>query len=183
MMLGIYIVAFFTILTLAAAVLFWRRRFCPRRKSLFGTIALVLILAGFSLGLSRGLTIDHDTAYRHWPSVDGTVVNSRIVGEMAFHPEITYHYEVAGHRFTGMTDMNTPGFGGKRKRFDVAEKYLQLYPVGAAIMVHYNPENPGQSLIRVGPTLEILMQLAFGVTLFLAGLFMVVGLFRPRINR
>lgn len=80
-----------------------------------------------------------------------------------------------------MSHLDTPGFGNKRRRLEVAEKSTARYPAGTMIPVHYNPDCPEISRLRVGPSSGSYLQLTFGFVLYMAGLFMIIPVFRRRV--
>jgi hypothetical protein len=98
---------------------------------------------------------------RNWPVAFGSVIASDSLGHVSprwrqggsgVHTrstppggkvelfELTYAYEVSGQRFTGR------------------EKTTQRWP--SRIEVHYNPENPAQSVLARGPNTGAVMVLA-----------------------
>ena len=126
---------------------------------LFGVILTPL----FYFQLQEALEISN------WPSVEGKIVESRVVGERAFRPDIKYIYTVDGEEYTGSSSLDMPGFGGRTSRLDAAEKMVRQYPQGSTISVYYNPENPQQSMLHPKPTYSHYLTLTTAALLFLAG--------------
>lgn len=110
-----------------------------------------------------------------WPSVEGTVITSRVAGERALHPEIVYEYSVAGSTFRDSTGFDTPSFGGKSVKQDVAEAIVAKFPSGSRVAVHYNPEMPSQSLLRLSPDWSLYGKIGLGGVLFGLGLFLIAA--------
>ena len=143
------------------------------RKPVMTLVAIVLSLVGIVLSIISWNAVTAEWTTRHWPQTTAVVTSSTVVGQRAFHPDIEYRYTVDDSVYAGVTDLHVPAFGGKRKRFDVAEKEAALYKAGDSIMVHYNPQNPSESLIHIGPTYDSYLQLALGLTLLMGGVFLL----------
>ena len=131
--------------------------------SLFAALALA---GGFLLQLEYR-HLQQKLTERAWPTVTGYVIEARIDTSRALMPSILYEYEIGGRRYTNATDLHIPAFGGKAKRLETADQVVKSFPPGKAVTVHYNPANPEQSALRVGPTWDIFMKLGFGGFLLL----------------
>ncbi len=115
-----------------------------------------------------------------WPVTDGTVVESRVIGDRALRANIVYSYVVNNATFRDSTDLDEPAFGGKNIKRQEAETIAAAYPVGARVSVHYNPVNPNDSVLRTSPDWAIFGKMGLGSFLFGAGLFLAVSYFRRR---
>jgi hypothetical protein len=117
---------------------------------------------------------------RGWPTVTATITASEVIREGdVFGPRIVYRYQVDQQIFVDTSHARAPGFGGKRKRFDAAERILEDYPVGDTLTIHYRLDSPEISTLRPGPPWKVYGQLGFGGSLFIAGLFLIlIVLFR-----
>ena len=117
-----------------------------------------------------------------WPSVQGTITVSKVVGGRAFRPDIHYEYSVETKTFADTSTLNSPGFGGRMNRLDAAEKLVQLYPAGKTITVYYNPENNAESTLSPHPTYSNYLKV--GTSAFLMWIGMTIlftyGHFRPK---
>ena len=164
---------------LVAGFVFWRRRTVTRR-ALLNSLTIALLIISVYLVISRVDDVEGQWTYRRWPTAEGAIVSSTIAGKMAFHPLITYEYQVEGKEYTGQTDLSAPAFGNKRKRYEVAAVDTSEYPPGRRVTIHYNPAEPSQAELLAGPTYGPLLQLSFGVTLYMAAIFIALSLFRPR---
>jgi hypothetical protein len=167
------------VVAVIAGFIFWRRRTVTHR-GLLNSLTIALLIISVYLVISRADDVEGQWAYRSWPTAEGVIVSSTIAGKMAFHPLITYEYHFEGIRYTGQTDLSAPAFGNKRKRYEVAAVDTSEYPPGRRVTIHYNPTDPSQSELSVGPTYGPLLQLSFGVTLYMAAIFIALSLFRPR---
>jgi hypothetical protein len=85
-----------------------------------------------------------------WPSTMGMVTLSTIEmrrgseGSSAY-PVVHYSYQVMGQPLQGHKVMPGPDVGGSG-----AHKVVARYPIGAQVMVYYNPENPSEALLERG---------------------------------
>ena len=135
-----------------------------------GTLLIVFSANDVSLALSR----------QSWPAKSATVIETDIVGERAYSPQLKCKYEIEGSEYTLTTDLNTPGFGRKLSRRQTAEIILNDYPVGSEVKIYYNPKNPGDAYIRTGPYWSDYLRLALGVLLFASGLYGILGVIIQR---
>ena len=94
-------------------------------------------------------------ASRSWPRVAGTVVAADIASETSssnttaggrlFWPEIAFEYQVDGRTYTANTVHLVETHSSNRRP---AEELVARYPVGTAVEVRYDPDDPSQSLIE-----------------------------------
>ena len=61
-----------------------------------------------------------------------------------YKPNVVYGYDVAGVHYRG--DKVSYSAAGASSDA-IAQKIVARYPVGSALAVHYNPDNPGESTI------------------------------------
>lgn len=112
---------------------------------------IVLLLALFAcsttIGYFSAAHLSQLRAMRDWPTVTGTVIESRIVGEKAIVPYVVYSYDLNSNPHLGTSDLGTPAFGNKSKRLNEAETLIADYPVGTRVEVHYDPVDPRDSYI------------------------------------
>lgn len=150
-------------------------------------IGLKVFLPGLALlviGVVLILTQQEDLVEAHrklrWPSVQGEVVVSKVVGKRAFHPHIEYEYAVDGRTFHDSTTLDLPSFGGRRSKYDAAEYVAGQYPAGKKVTVHYDPKNPAESKLRVFPSWAVYGKMSVGVLMLAFGVFSVIGFFMKR---
>jgi hypothetical protein len=119
-----------------------------------------LMAALMVLGLQR-----HVGRMRRWPVVPGRIESAdvrafeaRDSGDGAGSPWITHHradvvysYAVGGVRYTGDKRGTTGRFSSNISAF--ARKSAQRYKPGSTVKIHYNPDNPAESILdpRPGP--------------------------------
>lgn len=86
-----------------------------------------------------------------WPSTLGTVTESRIQmrsnsdGGRTSYPLVRYAYQIVGRAYESQKVMPGMDVGGSG-----AHRVVARYPVGAQVMVYYNPENPSDALLERG---------------------------------
>ena len=166
----LYISLFVSIIMIVIAILvkaiFFKKSNLRIYKSLFFT-ALILFPISVYLLYFQFIEFENRTVQKSWPTTLGTITQSRTIGERAIRPLVVYRFKVDSVIFTDSTSLNAPMFGGKRKKLDVAEKLVKEYPVGKAVEVFYNPDNPQESYITHQITWDILAKLGFYAFLIL----------------
>ncbi len=86
-----------------------------------------------------------------WPSTLGTVTESRIQmrsnseGGRTSYPLVRYTYQVMERSYQSQKVVPGMDVGGSG-----AQKVVARYPVGAQVMVYYNPEDPSEALLERG---------------------------------
>ena len=84
-----------------------------------------------------------------WPSTMGTVNSSYLErrssseGGSTNYPVVQYSFQVGGKAFQNSKLAPGPEVGGTG-----AGKVVARYPVGAQVMVFYNPENPSDAVLE-----------------------------------
>lgn len=83
-----------------------------------------------------------------WPSTMGSVVMSTVERRSTSdgytdYPVVQYSYQVVGQSYQSTKRAPGPEVGGTGARGIVAK-----YPVGAQVMVFYNPQNPSDAVIE-----------------------------------
>jgi len=81
-------------------------------------------------------------------------VTSRSGLRTHYKPSVIYAYEVNGHQYQG--DRLTIGAIVSATFSGMAKRTAAKYPVGAEVDVHYNPQNPGESVLRPYSWLQLL---------------------------
>ncbi|MBI5960617.1 MAG: DUF3592 domain-containing protein [Chloroflexi bacterium] len=98
-------------------------------------------------------------ATRAWPTVDGRVLSSGVEARRSrsgsghstsFYPAVVYEYVVNGQRY--MNNVVNPGQPIGIGFRGMVEKKVARYPVGNAVPVYYNPQNPGESVLETSAT-------------------------------
>lgn len=133
-------------------------------------VCIVFVAGGGWTVISESAEIEFFMTMRQWPTAEATILSSRVEGRRAFHPEIVYEYSVNGKTYRGITDMGVPGFGTKANRLNVAETNVIHNPVGKIVTVHFDPNDPSISRIKILPTYTVFLLLSVGSILFGVGL-------------
>lgn len=141
-------------------------------------VFLIITLSGALIITFEGAEIDLFLKLRNWPTAEAKITSSKVEGKRAFHPEIIYEYQVSGKIYTGTTDMGVPGFGTKANRLNVAETNVIHNPVGKIIIVHYDPNDPSVSRLKILPSYTVFLLLSVGSILFGAGLWGILAGFK-----
>ena len=141
---------------------------------------LVMAAAGVILIFTQAEDLVEAHSRLRWPSVTGIVVVSKVVGERAFHPHVEYEYAVDGVTYHDSTTLDLPSFGGRRSKYDAAEYVAGQYPVGKKVKVHYNPQDPADSKLRVFPSWAVYGKMSLGILLAAFGVFATLGFVMKR---
>ena len=144
-------------------------------SGLFLIISIVFVAAGILLIIFSSSEVSTALSRQSWPSKTATVIETEIIGDRAYSPQLKCQYEIEGNKYTLTTDLQTPGFGRKRSRRQTSSIILNGYPVGSKVKIHYNPEKPEESYIWTGPYYSDYLRLALGVLLFASGIYVVLG--------
>ena len=115
-------------------------------------IGFTLVWALFTYAFQKA-----DARARKWPTVPGRIATSGIREYHAsdshenapvrtfYRPDVTYSYDVGGVRYTGD---KVPVAGTVGASTDaLARRTADKYPTGKVIEVHYNPDNPSESVL------------------------------------
>lgn len=107
---------------------------------------------------------------RHWPSVPGQILESRIDdGRLeTTKPVVRYRYEVAGHAYVGFR-VAYAGHGSSRRAM---EDLIRPYPAGSLVAVHHDPRNPAVAVLDVAARSDWLYWLSYGVAFLLLGAYL-----------
>jgi hypothetical protein len=165
------------VLVLSAIVAALMRRVASKAGASMFALSIVLCGLGVLLVITQSSDIEQARVRLHWPTVEGVVTASRVVGKRAYHPHIEYAYIVGQTTYHDSTTLDLPSFGGRPGKYDAAEKVAGEYPVGKKVVVHYNPADPGESGLREFPSWAVYGKMSLGVLLAAVGIFGVIGFF------
>jgi len=114
--------------------------------------------AGFIFFLFILLTITqirlliHGKNNPRWSITEGLITDSRkvLTGIQTdrYGARVNYRYSVKGKEYDNNTlslEQNTEGYN-----LAAAEAFLEKYPKGKTVEVHYNPKKPGMSVLETG---------------------------------
>ncbi len=133
-------------------------------------IAYALIMVGAIFGYFDASELNELRSRRNWPTAAGEVIESKITGEKAIVPSVTYTYALGDKAYTSTSDLGTPGFGNAAKRLNAAQTLIADYPVGRAVRVHYNPDDPRESYLTTAVPWNAYMRYGLWICALLFGL-------------
>lgn len=112
----------------------------------------------------------------NWPSTQGRVVESRVVESRStdsdgdtsttYRPYIKYEYQVVGTTFT--SDKLAIGPAVSTSNYRKSEEKVRRMPVGAAVTVFYNPDDPTDAVLEQRSNAGLM--LALGIIFVAVGL-------------
>lgn len=140
-------------------------------------VVTALSIIGVILILLQTNQLNEVSEIKNWPTTQGKIVSSEVIGERAYRPDVVYEYTVNGRMYSDSTDLQMPAFGRGESKYDAASKLSGMYPSGQTVPVHYNPENPSLSKLKTGVPVEVYLRLSFGVSLLCIGLFFIFNYF------
>jgi hypothetical protein len=113
---------------------------------------VVLVAFGYFMYKRSKMRDAAKQAAQDWSSTMGVVITStirvrRTGNSRSEIPVVVYQYQVNGKPYTGQVIKAGEQFFSVRLMGD-AQKTLERYPVGAQVMVHYNPEKPEESALE-----------------------------------
>lgn len=121
---------------------------------------------------------------KKWPTVEGTILKSEIIGDRAIRPLVFYQYSIGGRNYTDSTSMGVPPFGNRRVRLNESETIAAEYKVGDSVRVYVDPVNLAHSTLYAREDWASYMRLTLGAILFGVGLFQLARFMRsPRGKR
>ncbi len=121
---------------------------------LCATVLPILIFVGLGIFLyrrSQQAKVAKESA-QSWTSTMGVVTMSTIQVKYTNRsrseiPVVAYQYQVGGKSYTGQVIKAGEQYFNLRVYGD-AQKTIARYPVGAQVMVYYNPSNPAESALE-----------------------------------
>lgn len=107
-----------------------------------------LLFAGLGL-LLNGAGLESE----NWPTVEGTITVSRVRSyedsdqNTMYEADVEYDYIAKDRRLTGNRITAIAVANSSRR---VIEDLIAPYPVGSAVTVYYDPDNPERSVLETG---------------------------------
>ena len=131
------------------------------------TIAGAVLVFGFGLPLRR-----QAVASASWPATEGRITRSRLemrAGDKgsSFTADVAYEYDLDGRTLVGSRVWIGDGYSsspGTEHRDAVTR-----YPVGRQVQVHYDPQDPDESVLEPGPTWSSMLLLLLGLVFLSIG--------------
>jgi hypothetical protein len=123
-------------------------------SGLCACILPVVFLVGFGIFMYRRSQQGKAAkeAAQAWPGTLGIVLSSSVQSRRSgnstsIYPVVIYQYQVSGQTYQGQTIKAGEQFFSVRIMGD-AQATAARYPVGAQVMVYYNPANPKESALE-----------------------------------
>jgi len=118
------------------------------------TVVPLIVLVGLGIFLYRRSQqgkLAKDTA-QSWPGAMGTVLMSSVQSKhtgrsISIYPVVVYQYEVNGKTYQSQTIKAGEQFFNVRV-MGQAQETVNRYPIGAQVMVYYNPADPQESALE-----------------------------------
>lgn len=136
----------------------------------YGLIIGLFIIGGLIAALWGGVLIARARRTRHWPSVEGVIEASEVSSHTDdLLPHIEYSYTVDGNTYRRVVDFPA----GTTPTQELSASYLQKYPQGSTVRVHYDPADPETATLAPGAEGGDWLVLAFGLGAVLLGILML----------
>jgi hypothetical protein len=144
-------------------------------KSRFLAFAIALVL-GVGMTGWGAYKVWRAAASESWPETTGSVTKSRVqktirirvtrwlLGRYKYSPQITYRYTVGGQGY--VNDEFSYRDAGSGDAAEV-QQIVHQYPPGRQVVVHYNPDDPGMSVLQSGLYWSNTVTLGIGLLLLL----------------
>lgn len=141
-------------------------------------VGLVFAVIGSVILAWTAVNVAYAHLSRRWPRVTGTVIVSDLQrskdsdGGYSYRPEVSYRYSVHGEEFIA----SRTRFGDRLElNFSApAARIVRRYPVGAVVLVCYNPDDPADAVLEPGINALLFAWTAFG------GVFTIMGVLALR---
>ena len=112
---------------------------------------VILVAFGYFMYRRSKMRDTAKQAAQDWSSTMGVVITSTVQVKRSYKSRseipVVYQYQVNGKPYTGQVVKAGEQFFSVRIYGD-AQKTIARYPVGAQVMVYYNPENPQESALE-----------------------------------
>lgn len=117
-------------------------------------LALIFLIA-FPFALYKAMqNVKMARASANWPTVPGTVTSAGIKKVMfRRQPQIAYTYSVNGAPFSSQRVSFASGY-----KSNEVDPILARYPVGAAVAVAHDPQNPAEATLETGANKQVTAQ-------------------------
>lgn len=116
----------------------------------------LLAAGGWFTAFSIGKPLrDRAAASVAWPTADGRINRAEIErfkerGKTLYSADVAYEYAIDGRTYQG--DRVWFGDAGRSSDQRVWQRAVERYPAGKAVKVHYDPADPGESVLEPGAT-------------------------------
>lgn len=158
-------------------------------KPLLGLLlAICLAALGVLILMLGGKTMQRGWDSGSWPATPAVVVRSDVIVDVSkdvvqsssksgssikevktYYPDFAFRYKVGVVNYLGeRISFSNEGVGGSQQ---TVVDFLEGYPLGAAITVYVNPDDPNDAVLDPGIKLQ-----GMGVVFLLASIFLIPGI-------
>jgi hypothetical protein len=143
-------------------------------------LAAIVVAAAVGFGIKAFGALRLAAVAGTWPTAEATVYDaSRWEEPFDRQPrasaESYYEYHVGYTRYTGVVRVNDVPVAR-------ADELFKSYPHGKTFAVHYNPADPAESAVDVGPSGETWVHLLIAIAAALAAVPLIWAVFRRSSN-
>lgn len=119
-------------------------------------IGALLVAGGWFTAFSLGKPLrDRAAASINWPTTEGRITRSQLErskkeGRTMYSADVAYEYVLDGKTFGG----DRVWFGDNARSSDPTawKRAVERYPMGSGVQVHYDPDDPQESVLEPGLT-------------------------------
>ena len=140
------------------------------QKMFINFILSVLVLAGVGIAVYGTGTVIEAYESTDWPQTDGSVAASGVdmksdatdgrTRALRYSPAVSYGYDVDGRTYFSDRLGFTRVWTGEESD---AQAIVRRYPVGQAVTVYYDPDDPLRAVLTPGVSLNSTLGLLFGL--------------------
>ena len=152
------------------------RRLAGISRLVHCVVAVGLLWSGADMIFSGLASRKGGDASLEWPVVQGRIRSTAIVPyenrkRVRYRVRILYDYEVLGRSYENNGILFKAAV--TKDSEDQARRFLADYPEGGEAKVYYNPEDPGEAVLKPGRTAEGRGSLGLGIVVLLMGAFLM----------
>jgi hypothetical protein len=128
----------------------------------------LVLLAGIFLGFYALFCVYKGYESQKWPTTDGRIIYSRVVGSTRIigrKASIKYEYVVDGKRYIS----SLISYTWKSVDYQAFMQILQEYPESEDVIVHYNPRDPQEAVLKTDIARHIFWLFLFSALVILIG--------------
>jgi hypothetical protein len=140
-----------------------------KRQDIPGILIMFIIgLAVTFLGFTK---FKNALDAKKWPATKGLITRSEVAGSTKYYPSITYSYVVDSTTYNSNSISNINFITKNRK---LAQEFIDKYPLGSEIMIHYNNANPTEAFLEPGLNQGNILLLCFGIILVIVPILIII---------
>jgi hypothetical protein len=148
---------------------FNRLTYAPYPLWIWGIIGTLGVI-GLTLVLSQSSELHERSLRKKWPTVQGKIDSTVVVGKRGFLPIVAYRYAIDGKEYASSAELYSPQFGGKNMRKETSERIASAFESGKDITVYYNPLEPSESCLETNLRWDMFIRLGVGLFLYVGAI-------------